>query len=313
MQGKRDKKAEELTGDYVAYEHRDLASYPLVPSPRGTIWKSYIQHRLKMLHDGMAAYATRRYARLDLDHYIESNREMDKITVEITNNQPSIIFLGGAPLAPNRPIGIKRRKRCPGTRKFLVSVKKLGHSIVIFVDEYNTSQTCANCFRRFPRNTKPHRFKVCRGCDADPNVNPLLANRIITQRGKRTMQMLRYDARRERVRSDRTNDDRLVRKVKAYYRQWPFIRMFPNELPTVVWHRDIVAAKCIMYKGAYEFHCKFIFLIVFIHYFDRTLQTFRLANTSVVEKTTTSAFTTNFQPTTDCLNHSNSFKETKKQ
>lgn len=256
-QAKRDKRAKELAGDYDAYEKRDLASYPLgVPSPRGKSWKSYLEHRLKMLHDGMAAYATRRYARLDLDHYIESNREMDKIVVEITNNQPSIIFFGGAPLAPNRPIGIKRRKRCPGTRKFLVSAKKLGHSKVIFVDEYNTSQTCANCFRHFPRHTRPHRFKVCRGCDADPNVNPLLANKIITQRSKRIMQMLRFQTRRERVRSDQTNRDRVANKVQAYYREWPFIAMDPddNQLPTVVWHRDIVAAKCIMYKGAYELH-----------------------------------------------------------
>lgn len=58
---------------------------------------------------GIAAFATKRYAKLELQKYIESNRKVDEIAKKITQNQPSLIFLGGAELNPNRPIGIRRQ------------------------------------------------------------------------------------------------------------------------------------------------------------------------------------------------------------
>lgn len=50
----------------------------------------------------------------------------------MSKSQTSLIMVGAAELHPSRPIGIKRRKRCPGVRKLVNSIKKLGHSVVIF-------------------------------------------------------------------------------------------------------------------------------------------------------------------------------------
>jgi len=301
-QGKRDRKAAALTGEYTVQEQADLHSYPLgVPSPKGSRWRDYLQHRIKMLFKGMAVYATQKYARLDLDKYIKSNRAMDKIALQVTKNQPTIVHIGAAELAPNRPIGIKKRKRCPGTRRLVNSIKKLGHSRVNFVDEYYTSQTCANCFGRFDRKTKPDRFKVCRECVANPEAG--LPPMIITQLSKRKLQEKREierigleqdpptgdepikpkkylskheekrdkkKAREEQNRIDngesgvqpihRQNVERLVPKTVVYRKYWPQnttndewakAANWPTEIKAtkVVWHRDIVAAKCILYKG----------------------------------------------------------------
>lgn len=263
-QGIRDRQAKAMTEQYVLKEQRDLASYVITPSPRGASWMFYIRHRIEMLQDGMATYARRKYARLHFDQYIESNRAMDKIAVKLTKNKPSIIYLGGAQLAPNRPIGIKRYKRCPGTRKMEVSVKKLGHSNVDIVPEEYTSQTCANCYKKFPRNTRKHRFKVCRRCRAvargDPEVvagtdkNSNLPRKIVTQHSKRYLQEERDFERTEAILFNQPVNRPLVSKVKVCRKNWPLIDMAQDDqkLPTVVWHRDIVAAKCILYKGTYE-------------------------------------------------------------
>lgn len=73
-------------------------------SPRGVLWKSYIQHRFKMLRKGMDIYATLKYARLPLNKYIESNRKSDEAN-KITDNQPSMVYLGVAEFGSNPPIG----------------------------------------------------------------------------------------------------------------------------------------------------------------------------------------------------------------
>lgn len=247
---------------------RHQAAFGYMPSPRGVHWRSYIEQRARLLHRGLAAYATRRYARHDLHHYIESNRESDKVAAMITNNMPTMIYLGAAEMSSNRPIGIKRRKRCPGTRKFLVSVKKLGHSRVKFVDEYFTSQTCGNCFGRFDRNTRNKRFKYCRNCQANPEAG--LPPKIVTPLNKRVRNQIKRDQR------DNPDYPRCpLPKMISFYKEWPLNNVDANlgeaeaeaewegiedeteeqiieeeELPpSVVWHRDIVAAKCILYKG----------------------------------------------------------------
>lgn len=240
--------------NFEAIEKADFAqhqaAFGYMPSPRGRYWRSYIENRMRLLRRGLDAYATQQYARHDLHHYIESNRESDKVAAIITNNMPTMIYLGGAEMSPNRPIGIKRRKRCPGTRKFLVSVGKLGHSRVKFVDEYFTSQTCGNCFGRFPRNTRHMRFKYCRNCVANPEAG--LPPKIITPLAKRVRNEIK------RYQRNNPNDPRdPVPKMTSFYKTWPLNDVDINlgeaeaeESPlSVVWHRDIVAAKCILYKG----------------------------------------------------------------
>ena len=224
----------------------------ITPSPRGARYRDYIRQQMYLLPTGIAAFATRQYGRLMLDKYIQSNRESDETAKRITNNLPSLIMLGGAELHPSRPIGIKNNKRCPGSRKLVTSIKKLGHSAVIFVDEYFTSQTCANCFRRFHRSTRRDRFKVCRNCrPRNIEIGILrqwLPNVIVTKFGKRAWKILKRNAAR-----NPQNGERLVSKVAVYRKNWQ-----PNALNgglgrnTVVWHRDIVAARCILYKGIFN-------------------------------------------------------------
>lgn len=149
-----------MTEAFTIMEQNDRNEYIVIPSPRGVFWKSYVQHRLKMFEDGLATYANQKYARLSLDKYIESNRAIDRIAARLTNKQKSIIYIGAAEISPNSPIGIRKNVRCPGTRKLVKSFKKLGNCFIRFVDEYFTSQTCAKCFYRFPRNTRNDRFKV---------------------------------------------------------------------------------------------------------------------------------------------------------
>ncbi|XP_031629529.1 uncharacterized protein LOC116344859 [Contarinia nasturtii] len=192
---------------------------------------------------------------------MESNQVNDNIAVTVTNNEPSIIIFGASEMPPNRPFGLKRRKRCPGSRKFLVSVKKLGHSVVKMEDEWVTSQTCANCQERFPANTKPHRFKVCYGCKAKPIARlpdsfASLPDIIVATVSKRALQKGRKEIKR-RIRNGNYQDvekilrnGRLMSKVKVTYKNWPLNVQGDVASPqTAVWHRDIVAAKCIMLKG----------------------------------------------------------------
>ncbi|XP_031627394.1 uncharacterized protein LOC116343481 [Contarinia nasturtii] len=125
-QKRREKEANKLAGWFDIEEKNHLKSYPFSPpSPRNSTWQWYIEYRIKMLRKGMSAYATRKYSRLDLDHYIKSNYVKYKIAVTVTNNMPSMIIFGASEMAPNQTFGVKKRKRCPGSRKFLVSVKKL--------------------------------------------------------------------------------------------------------------------------------------------------------------------------------------------
>ncbi|XP_031639647.1 uncharacterized protein LOC116351649, partial [Contarinia nasturtii] len=252
-QKKRDRKADRLTWWFVEEEQMDFKSYPVIPSPRGSTWKAYILHRIKMLRMGMQAYATRKYARLDLDHHIKATKTSDKVAMRVTNNKPSWIWIGAGEMAPNRPWGIKKRKRCPGTRKLATSFKKQEHTKVSFQDEWGTSITCANCHERFPRETKNHRFKICRNCIPKPIVG--LPPIIVTNLSRQELKKERIVERA--INPDRENIERLVPKIKVIFKTWSLTREYhelgdaePEDMieHVVIWHRDIVAAKNILFK-----------------------------------------------------------------
>lgn len=181
-----------MTSKYTRKEQRDLKSYPKMPSPRGLGWKQYIEHKLKMICDSLATYARRKYVQLLLHKHIESHRESDKLAVHITHNKPTAAYMGDAIFPADSPIGIRKRKRCPGHRRLVTSLKKSGKTDVVFTPEPYTSQTCANCLRRFPKKTKSHRFKVCKGaCIPHEAVN--LPPKIITDRSRRRRQRERKE------------------------------------------------------------------------------------------------------------------------
>lgn len=273
----RNRKAKRWTRLFTAEENNDRNNreiYPSIPSPKGIGWLFYIQHRLKMMEQGIAVYTTDKYTRLDFDKYVESNRVCDTIAGMLTNHQPTLVHFGGAQTAPNSPIGIKKGLRCPGNRKMLRSYKKCRHCHVNIVDEYYTSQTCAKCFKRFNPRTKRDRYKMC--IDCQPHPDAMLPSIIVAKRGKRLMRKLRlmdFLTEKEFEECDdshaiRPNTENLLSTVGIYQKKWlvnpvngvlEYVNAEQTEdmdivIPQIhktVWHRDIVAAKCILIKG----HC----------------------------------------------------------
>ncbi|XP_031618447.1 uncharacterized protein LOC116337743 isoform X2 [Contarinia nasturtii] len=262
--GKRKRKSDQWTELLQKQRELDYKRYAFFPSPKGrSHWMCYIAYYVKMMKPAMAVYTTRKFIRLRLDKYIEENRASDKIAASLTKKKSALVFIGAAQIAPNSPIGIKKRLRCPGLRRLLNSFKKLGNCIVRLVDEYNTSQTCAKCFRPFDRRTKSDRYKVCQHCipSEDESSQWNLPNVIITMKSNRVYQQLRKYAVDFVNRLNAANPDHipmdsdgLVSKLQVCFKNWQLNTGIwkddraPFQLKTV-WHRDIVAAKNIMYKG----------------------------------------------------------------
>lgn len=275
-QMKRNSMAKRFTTEFVIQEQNDRndrTQYPVMPSPLGKYWLCYIHHRLKMLKDGISAYTTRKYTRLDLDKHINSYRAIDQVAGMLTNYQPSIVFFGNGETPPNSPIKIKKHVKCPGSRKLINAFKKRGNCTVIPTDEYYTSQTCGRCFGRFDVRTKKDKFKVCQDCH--PRQDAMLPSLIVTHLGKRDLQEFRKIHRQ--MAADLNEPVTLLAKVKTYHKIWQMNREtgeivnaaaedlfdFQDDLDAdaqrqiphkTIWHRDIVAAKCILIKGIYELH-----------------------------------------------------------
>lgn len=107
----RNRKEECWTKTFAEAEEKDRNDrrlYEHMPSPMGSYWLEYIQHRVNMMERGMAVYTPEKYTRLKYEKHIESNRACDKIAGMLTNHQATLIHLGGAAVAANSPIGIKK-------------------------------------------------------------------------------------------------------------------------------------------------------------------------------------------------------------
>ncbi|XP_055295689.1 uncharacterized protein LOC129565154 [Sitodiplosis mosellana] len=268
-QDARNIKAERMTRVFTYDEQADLkriaAEIGQTPSPRNISWRHYIEHRLRMSQDGIAAYSQKNYARLRLDKHIEWRRAIDLIAGKLLHFKTAIINIGAAEISPNCPIRIKKYVRCPGVRKLIAAFKRRGNCVVRLVDEYMTSQHCARCFKRFPIWTKSKRYKKCNDCQPDERVG--LPRTIYTNVSKRVLQMQRKIMRTwEEMRDQgdaiaailtQRNSGRLVSKKQRFFKTWQ-----PNaaenagtdaaqtrKLLKSLWHRDISAAKLIMYKG----------------------------------------------------------------
>lgn len=256
---------QEIHGQRAKFDLNDRTLYPVTPSPLSQDWIYYIQHRMKMLKSGMAAYATAQYARLGADKHIESQRAIDRLAGNLVNNGPSLIFIGNVDMAPNSPIRIKKHMRCPGLRKLINAFKKRSNCVVIPVDEYFTSQTCAKCYGRFDRNTRSHCFKVCLDCR--PATTEMLPSLIVSKTGKRDLQGFRkMDRIAQRHQLESVG---LHSKVILHHKKWmvnPVTDILEyvvegedemieedDHVRKTVWNRDIVAAKCILVKGDFYF------------------------------------------------------------
>lgn len=192
-QGVRNSKAEKLTRvfDYEEKNDRNIVAAEIgqMPSPRNSSWPNYIQHRLRVMQNGIPTYTSRNYARLRLDKHIEWHRAIDNLAKQLVNNKAAIVFIGAGAIAANSCISIRKHVKCPGTRKLVEAFEKLENVYVIMVDEWRTSQLCGRCFRPFPRRTKSYRFKKCDDCHPHPAL--MLPASIITNVSKRAMQMQR--------------------------------------------------------------------------------------------------------------------------
>lgn len=87
---------------------------------------------------------------------------------------------------------------------------------------------------------------MCRNCSPPDWSVEFWPSQIITEAGNRAWKRLRTIA-------NRLHPGHLMQKQLKYFR-----KMLPNagedevvyvDTHTVVWHRDLVAAKCILYKG----------------------------------------------------------------
>lgn len=266
-------------------DREDRTIYPEMPSPMSRRWKYYIWHRLKMMERGIAVYTTDKYTRLSFDKYVRSNSVCDSIASMLTNRQPTLVHFGAAEMSPNSPIGIKKGLRCPGNRKMIRSYRKCPGCMVNMVDEYYTSQTCAKCFGRFDRRTRRHRFKVCLDCR--PHLDAMLPSMIVCKVSKRKMReerLLQFLHEKEAEEGNgnqavdndaphpnQPNAESLLPKVAIYHKTWlvnPVSGVLEYEnvnqtdemkvvdwathqprVHKTPWHRDIVAAKCILIKG----------------------------------------------------------------
>ncbi|XP_055307269.1 uncharacterized protein LOC129571493 [Sitodiplosis mosellana] len=94
-QDARNIKAERMTRVFTYDEQADLkriaAEIGQTPSPRNISWRHYIEHRLRMSQDGIAAYSQKNYARLRLDKHIEWRRAIDLIAGKLVHFKTAII------------------------------------------------------------------------------------------------------------------------------------------------------------------------------------------------------------------------------
>jgi len=156
---------------------------------------------------------------------------------------------------------------------------------VKLVCEKRASSMCAVCFTPFPLQTLSHRFKRCEWCSPDQNDWPdglKLPTKIVTKKTKRKWQSDRQEMRDEWIANPNQTAAGFVSKMICYRKNWQQNAVYdvdgnyvgrPNnindedydftadyvpedffDLPTDLvlttpWHRDITAAKLILYKG----------------------------------------------------------------
>lgn len=310
----RTRQEKRWTKDFVKEEQDDRENrnfYPMMPSPMGQNWRDYIRHRMKMMERGIAVYTTDKYTRLNFDKYVRSNSVCDSIAGMITGHQPTLMHIGGCEMSPSSPIGIKKSLRCPGTRKMIRSYRKCPGCMINMVDEYYTSQTCAKCFGRFDRRTRRHRYKVCLDCRPDENAK--LPSMIVCKVNRRKKQLIQFLLEKEAEEGslnqavgndvqqpNQPNTERLLPNVAIYHKKWyvnPVSGVLEyvnfnqtdemgaaewakHQMPRVhktPWHRDIVAAKCIMIKGKCSYiDCICILFMVFLNDFPGHCDVFDL-------------------------------------
>lgn len=58
------------------------------------LYAEYVEHELRFFNQSIEVYCKQSYARLNLEKYIDTCRGMDKITKEIVQGRPALVFVG---------------------------------------------------------------------------------------------------------------------------------------------------------------------------------------------------------------------------
>lgn len=180
--------------------------------------------------------------------------------------------MGRAQVPANSPIKIKKHVRAPGNRAMLKSFHKMEGNTIRMVNEFRSSRLCGRCYSPFPLSTLSHRFKVCDWCWPDNEEWPdglKLPTKIVTMKSSRELKSQRRAIRRAMV-EDRHGAVGFVSKVKVYRKNWQQNAAnaaintnaeYDDGAPVLktIWHRDISAAKLILYRGTLFIQLKFSF------------------------------------------------------
>lgn len=118
----RKKKFNRLAGEYENRTVRHRATFPVMPTPTGPDYWTYIQHSLHFWADGVSTYTTDVYAKMGFDKYSNTQKSLSKMCHHLTNKSATLFLIGGAEFSANYPI--KGHVRCPGIRKLLLEMRK---------------------------------------------------------------------------------------------------------------------------------------------------------------------------------------------
>lgn len=248
---KRKKKWDKLSEHFekfAATDRNDRLLYATTPSPKSVNWLEFIIHRMKIFNRGIATYTDRRYARLNFDKYISTQKVMDNMTNRLVGNDTSLVCIGATDFHPSAPI--KKYVRCPGVKKIRAFLKKKRNSHVLLIDEYNTSKVCAKCHSNFDREFhkmlegRGIRYRICWNCRREGrDIEP--ARIIVTDKSRR--QITKENRAVGGKMQPRTKKTRIVQN-----NQFDFLNGSNNHRQIFqMWNRDTSAARNILYKGKF--------------------------------------------------------------
>lgn len=247
----RENKAFRLTADFILKsreDRQDRCLYPRIPSPKNVRWFDYVDHSLKMFNEEIEVYTDKKYTRLRLDKYFQTQRVMDEIVNKLTkkdDNRRCLICIGSTEFSANSPI--RGYVRCPGTKLIVKQLKKVLYCDVYFVDEYRTTKTCSRCFKLFDEqlcrkiDRQRHRYRVCDNC-IPSNEFQSYASIINTPKNHR---------REENHLNSNNGVEAVITKMNQFVKQNPLLNLqnHPEKITKIVWNRDTNAARNILFKG----------------------------------------------------------------
>ncbi|XP_037028726.1 uncharacterized protein LOC119068966 [Bradysia coprophila] len=277
QQNIRDRKAKRYTSQLeteMAHD-REVNFGGTIASPMSaTNYMLFIDHRLKHFNSCIALYTQNKYTELAFHKHVHTQKAMDGIVNELLpssrSHERSLLVIGGTEFNPSAPI--KKYRRCPGVRQLVKFVRKRTGCDIVYADEYNTSQVCGRCQRRFKTSDdetiqhkrwerKGARMRLCSNCTPNDNIIPLPTT-INTRMSPRAQHLHRLtitnrlffnvaaysmeDAKRE------SDNIHYIAENCCYDMSHDKHTFDPNDRTTqlkCVWNHDISAARNILIKG----------------------------------------------------------------